>query len=382
VSDAPAFRPSEIAAVLAVGVIGVLIAGLQPQLLGAMAAEGRLSAARLGVVATVELLTMGLGAGGAGALVRVDRLRPAGAVAAIVLVAADAVTPLAAGAIIAVRALAGLAEGALIWLAIGFIARTANPGRWAAIYLMAQTFAQLLLAAALAGGVLPFWGSAGGFVLLALTGLIALTLLPWSPRAYAPLESDGPGGFPPLKGMIALAGVLFYLAFIVGVWVYVEPLAREAGIAPGIVAAAVPLSLAMQVAGAGVAAWLAGRVPPLPVILIVSLLDLVILGVFADTPGAGAFLGAVAAFGFLWLFVLPFQVPLVIAADPSRRAAVLIAGAQLIGSSLGPLAASGLVSDSDVRPVLWLGAGCVVVSAVLMGLAGIARNERRIRTTI
>ena len=171
IERAATFRASAIVAVLAIGVVGVLIAGLQPQLLGMMATEGRLSAARLGVVATVELLAMGLGAGGAGAIVRVNGLRPAGAVAAIVLILADAVTPLAAGgAIIAVRAAAGLAEGTLIWLAIGFIARTANPGRWAAIYLMAQTFAQLLIAALFAASVLPRWGSAGGFALLAATG--------------------------------------------------------------------------------------------------------------------------------------------------------------------------------------------------------------------
>lgn len=371
IERAATFRASAIVAVLAIGVVGVLIAGLQPQLLGMMATEGRLSAARLGVVATVELLAMGLGAGGAGAIVRVNWLRPAGAGAAIVLIITDAVTPLAAGgAIIAVRAAAGLAEGTLIWLAIGFIARTTNPARWAAIYLMAQTFAQLVIAALFAGSVLPRWGSAGGFALLAATGVIALAMLPWAPRAYARLEDhSASGGLPPMAGVIALAGVLLYLAFVVGVWVYVEPLGRHAGVAPGVVAAAVPVSLAMQVAGAGAAAWLAGRVRPLPVILAATLLDLVILGVFADSPGGAAFLIAAAAFGFLWLFVLPFQVPLVIAADPSRRAAVLIAGAQLIGSSLGPLAASTLVSDADVRPVLWLGAGCVVASAVLMLLA-------------
>lgn len=368
---AAAFRPTEIAALLALGVIGVLIAGLQPQLLGALAAEGRLSAAQLGVVATVELLAMGLGAGGAGAVVRSDRLRPAGAAAAIALVFTDAATPaVGGGAIIALRLLAGLAEGVLIWLAIGFIARAANPGRWAAIYLMAQTFTQLLIAAVFASAVLPRWGSAGGFALLAGAGVLALVILPGIPRAFVRLAEDGaPGGLPPAAGLIALAGVLVDLAFIVALWVYIEPLAHQLGVAPGVAAAAVPVSLGMQVAGAGVAAWLAGRVPPLPVILGVSLVDLVILGVFASTPGDTIFLLAVAAFGFLWLFVLPFQVPLVIAADPSRRAALLIAGAQLIGSGLGPLAASALVSDADVRPVLWLGAACVVASGALMILA-------------
>jgi hypothetical protein len=378
VSAAAAFRKPEIAAVLIAGVVGVLIAGLQPQLLGAMAAEGRLSAARLGQVATIELFAMGVGAGGAGAVLGIARLRPICAVATILLAAIDALTPLAGGAMILVaRGAAGLAEGVLIWIAIGFIARTANPGRWAALYLLAQTLAQLALATLFGQGVLVAWGSAGGFAVLAVASLLPLFTLGWLPRCYPTLpESDGPAGLPSAGGMAALAGVLLYLAFIVGVWVYIEPLATQAGIAPATLGYAVPLSLAMQVLGAGTAALLAERLPPFTVIAGTTILDLAIVAVLAAHPAPPLFLTTIALFGFLWLFVLPFQVPLIIAADPSRRAAVLIAGAQLIGSSLGPLAASALVSDVDVRPVLWLGAGCVVVSAILMGLAGANRQMR------
>lgn len=357
------------AAVLTAGVVGVLIAGLQPQLLGAMAVEGRLGTAELGVVATVELLAMGLAAAGAGAIV--TRLRPACVAAALALAGLDALTPAASGAAIAVlRAAAGLAEGVLIWLAIGLIARAASPARWAAIYLMAQTLAQLALAALLAGLVLPRWGSAGGFALLAAVSLLPLAVVAAIPAAYPPLaDHNAPGGMPGRRGLVALGGVLLYLAFIVGVWVYLEPLGRQAGIAPETLAAAVPLSLAMQVAGAAAAAWLGDRLPPLAVIAGAALLDFGILAVLGDAPGPGPFLVAVALFGFLWLFVLPFQVPLVIAADPSRRSALLIAGAQLIGSSLGPLAASAVVGANDVRPVLWLGAACVAASVAAMAAA-------------
>src|SRR5215469_16720075 len=78
-----------------------------------------------------------------------------------------------------------------------------------------------------------------------------------------------------------------------------------------------------------------------------------------------AYLATAGVFGFLWLFVLPFLVPMVIAADPSRRAALLIGGAQLVGGSLGPVIASTVVTDSDVRGALAFGAVAVVISVVI-----------------
>jgi predicted MFS family arabinose efflux permease len=112
----------------------------------------------------------------------------------------------------------------------------------------------------------------------------------------------------------------------------------------------------------------ADRLRALPVILWASLAYLVILYLLCNHASATVLLVCVAAFGFLWLFILPFQVPIVIAADPTRRAAVLIAGAQLLGSSIGPLLASAVVSDRDVRGTLGLGAACIVVSLALITL--------------
>jgi hypothetical protein len=52
-------------------------------------------------------------------------------------------------------------------------------------------------------------------------------------------------------------------------------------------------------------------------------------------------------------------------ADPSRRAAVLLGGAQLLGGSLGPLLASTVVSDTDARGALAFGAACLIAGAAL-----------------
>ena len=63
----------------------------------------------------------------------------------------------------------------------------------------------------------------------------------------------------------------------------------------------------------------------------------------------------------------PFLVPMMIDADPSRRAALQSGAAQLLGGALGPLLGALIVGDADVRPILWLGVALVVV-----GLAGVA----------
>jgi hypothetical protein len=369
---AVSFRADQVAAILLVGVIGVLIPGLQPQLLGALAQEGRLSASALGMLATIELLAMGIAAGGAGFVLPVTRLRVIAVTALAVTGAIDLRTPLLDGAaLFAARIGAGLGEGVLIWIAIGFIVRTASPERWSGLYLAAQTLAQLALATVIG---LYAAGSGRGFEILGVVTLAGLLITPWLPKAYSPIVSGAEAtGLPPPRGIAALVGVLLTLAFIVAVWVYLEPLGLERGIAPSTVHVIAPLSLAMQVLGAGAATLLAGRLPARATIAVVGLLDLALLGVMAAPPSPSVFIAATAAFGFLWLFVMPFQIPVVIAADPSRRAALLIGGAQLIGSSLGPFLASTLVDEHSVSPVLWFGTACIVTGVAALLGAGTPR---------
>jgi len=345
----------------------VLIAGLQPQLLGALAREGRLSDTQLGLTATIELLAMGLAAGGIGLLIKPVRLRMITLAATIMVVLADCITPsLSGGEIMLARIVAGLASGVLIWITIGLIARAAMPERWAGIFLMTQTLAQFGVAAILAS-VIPVSGAHGGFLALGGISLIALLCLPFLPRSYPPLErGEETTALPPRAGMAALVSVLIYLAFVVGLWVYLEPLAIRGGIDSGAVALAVPIGLGAQVAGALLATLIVGRVKAFWVVLGAAAMNLVLLAVFGDGPAAPLFLAATGMFGFLWMFIMPFQLELVIIVDPTRRAATLIGGAQLIGSSLGPLLASMLVGERQVGNVLWMGAACILASTLIV----------------
>jgi hypothetical protein len=366
IGEAP--RLGQSAAVMFVGIVGVMIAGLQPQLLGALEQEGRLQAVQLGQAATAELLTMGLAAGFSGALLKPRRLRLIGLLAGLALAVVDLLTARLSGeAIIVARAVAGVPSGVMMWITLCLIARAPRPERWSGAYLTLQTLAQFLLATLLSAFVIGRAGANGGWLALAgvsaTAGLVALA----APAQLGPLpRPEGGSGLPPARGFVALTACFLFLAFIVGVWVYAEPLSKQAGHPPSVVGAAVSLSLAFQVAGGAAATVLASRLRWFPTLLVCTVLDLALLAAFATLPGPTMFLAASAAFGFIWLFLMPFLVPMTIEADPSRRAAVLLGGAQLLGGSLGPLMASLVVTDADARGALAFGAGCLVAGFALV----------------
>jgi MFS family permease len=347
-----------------VGVTGIMIAGLQPLLLGGLAQEGRLTAAELGQTATAELLTMGLTAALAGVLLRPARLKIIAIAALIALAVIDTLTPLARGEMVTLaRAAAGVPSGVLIWVTISMIARSPTPERWSGAYLTVQTLAQFLLATFLTAFIVPRYGADGGFIALALFCLVNVAATLLLPAEFAPLARQESGGrLPNARGWAALAVSFLYIAFTIGVWVYAEPLSRQAGHGSAIAGQAVSLSLACQVAGGFAATALAGRINWLATLLVCALVNLALFAGFAVLPGPTVFLALAGVFGFVWLFASPFLVPMTIEADPTRRAAVLMGGVQLVGGSFGPLFASFFVTDADARGALGFGAASLVLA--------------------
>lgn len=362
-------RPSalQFSAVMFVGVTGIMIAGLQPLLLGALEHEGRLSPNQLGQAATAELLTMGLGAFLAGAMLKPQMLKMIAIISSLALAGIDLATPYVQGdTITALRGLAGVPSGILIWVTTALIARSPTPERWSGVYLTVQTLAQFIVATLLSTFVMQTYGSDGGWIGLAAFCVLTAVVALFMPGSYAPLpKTESNSSLPGTRGWIALLSAFLYSAFTIGVWVYAEPLSKQAGHDPGVTGMAVSVSLACQVAGGAAATVLAGRVNWLWTTILAAVLSAGVIMGFAALPGPEMFIVLSGAFGFLWLFVLPFLVPMVIEADPTRRAAVLIGGAQVLGASFGPFFASMLVTETDARGALAFGAACLVVSIVL-----------------
>lgn len=361
-----------------IGLVGVLFPGVGPLLLGGLEAAGRLTANQLGLAGMAELVAMGIGAAVVGPMFGRSRLRLAAVTCGLLLAALDLATTRVSGdLLILVRAVAGLPAGAMIWLITGMIVRSPRPERWAGLYLTIQTLLQLGVVAAIGAFVMGSFGPDGGFVVLAaLTVSAALAGLA-IPGLYAPLveTDDNPKGLPSARGWIALAAVFCFQAFILAVWIYAEPLSRQAGHPPSVASAAFAISLAAQVAGGATATALAGRLSWFWSLAAAVVLAAVALLVMVSLPSAPVFLAAATVFGFVWLFASPYLTPLAIEADPSRRAALLGPGASLLGCGAGPLLASFMVSGADVRPAVWLGVGLALVTLVIVAFLHLTRSR-------
>jgi predicted MFS family arabinose efflux permease len=365
----PALTPLEAGGALGVGVNSLLVLGVIPVLLGSLADEHRISNADIGLVVMIEVLAMGVTTALAGALARPARLKAIGLVTTIALAAVDYATAQTSGfGVFAMRGLAGAIEGVMLWITVAMIARTATPERWAGVFFIAQTSAQLLLAIALAVWIMPRWGASGGFLAIAVCAIAALPAALVGPSRLADLNpGEAVAGPPPFRGWVALIGTLVYVSGGGAVGAYLQPIAHEAGLDAGVARTALWVSLAAQVAGSAAATAMAGRIRWFTVFLIATAISLVVWWLFGQRVPAWAFIAANASIGLAGLFLAPFLVPMTIEADPSRRAAVQSGAAQLLGGAAGPLLASRLVSDQDVHGSLWLGAGLALAGLAIVG---------------
>lgn len=374
------FTAAETTGAISLGVLALLIAGLMPLLLPALHDEGRLSASGIGLTAMLEALSMGLVAGAAGIVLRPRRLRLTAAVAALVLAAIDLATLGASGpGVLLVRALAGVPEGIMLWVAIGLISRTQTPERWAAVLFTGMGLTQLGAAAVLSGLVLPRYGANGGYVVVACAvalGIFAALLVPRAFGAVPGLAANASGA-PPPRGWIALFGTLSLAASLTAVSVYVVPLAHQAGLGAAVGGSSISVGLACQILGGVLATVLAGRVRYILVFWGCGAALLTTWTVYAVHAPAWLFITMTGVAGLCAMLAGPFLLPMTIEADPSRRATMQSGTVQILAGALGPLLSSFVVSNRDVHGVLILGAVLQLGGlAVATALHRVAQRER------
>jgi uncharacterized membrane protein YhaH (DUF805 family) len=355
----------QIIAVLAIGTIGITVAGLQPILLGSLLFDGHINTIEMGHAATAELLALGMGVAVGSAVFEGRPLRPIAILGSVILAAANVGTLAVSGeAVTVMRGLAGLGGGVLFWITTALIVRSSSPTLWSSVYVMCQAVVQCAVATGVAA-----WApeqSAAVPIVLAVLAFVALIVVPAAPRRFAPLPKEPTSsGLPPARGWAVLVTTMLLQASILGAWVYFEPLGHEAGLTARQIALSTPLSLAFQLIGGGIAIAAAPRVPWAIALGTASLLLAAVLVGLSFLPPPVLFLTLCALFGSLWIFVTPYLTPFAIENDPTRRTAVLNSGAILVGSALGPLAASAIMDSAGATATLRICAACAIVAMVL-----------------
>ncbi len=364
-------------ACLTIGVVALLIAGLQPLVLGGWAHEGRLSEAEIGLAAMGELLALGLTTSLAATFLKPTHMRMKVGLACIGHVVATLAGLGLSSVWLAVdRTVAGVFEGLMLWAVISMIVRSASAERWAGVFATAQTLAQMTVSAVLALWIIPRHGVNGALFLLAALSLTAgLSALAGPDRMAAlPKASKGTSGALALRPALGLAGVFLSMAFIVSVWVYLDPLARKAGLSGEMAGLIVSLALGAQVAGSLTATIISARWPAAPILMGVAGLQALALIGIGLAPTTMVFAACVILFGFLWMFAIPLHAALMIELDPTRRAALQIGAAQLLGSSFGPLTVGLILGDGPIAHVLFVSAGLLVLSTLMFTAVILGRS--------
>ena len=112
---------------------------------------------------------------------------------------------------------------------------------------------------------------------------------------------------------------------------------------------------------------MAGRIHYFLVFVMTSLVSFTCWMVFVFWPPAWLFVAASMGAGLVYMIAAPFQVPMTIEADPTRRAAMQSGGAQLFGGALGPFLASRVVGERDVHPAVFLAAALLLGALTIFG---------------
>ena len=365
------FSHAEIAVSLAFGSAALLILGIQPILLGELVSSGHVDLDGVGLIAMAEIISIGIGVGIASSVFPLNRFRWIAMATSLLLSTTNLVSSQSSGLndLIAFRVVAGLAAGVLVWVTTSLIVRVQHPERIAGVFLAFQTLAQALLAALLALVIVPIGGWSGGFGAMAIVVLLPSLFVMYLPAAMDSLtEQSSPQ--PPLRLVVILASlvVVFQMAVVGSLWTFIEPIGVAAGIASQSVQLVVSLTLIMQAVGAGVAALVATRLEPRSTLICGGILQCMIAAYLGYYLGAQliALVVACSMFGFLWLFMMTFHVRLAFLLEPTGRLALFGPSLQLLGSALGPLAASLVVQADSARPAAATSATFAAISVGLL----------------
>lgn len=355
--------------------------GLQPILLEQLILAGRTTLDGAGLLAMAEIVAIGVGAAAANVVLPVRRLRATATAATLLLALANWLTPLSAGTagLAAARILAGLSGGVLVWLATQAIVRFSPPERLAGVFLFLQSCGQALAALVLGEWAIPGAGLQGGFVGLALLSCLPLLLVPWLPSAL-PVHAEDAQKLPPLRRSTVATAlcIAFGMAVIGALWTFLETLGRKSALAARPVHWTITGVLLAQLLGAGTASWLAPRLNEKRALLGCNLGLLLIAAAYLLLPRGNLvwFVVASAAFGFLWLYMMPFHVKLAFRADADGRLAVQVPALQLLGSALGPMTAALFVEgDAHVRPAFVTGAAYALLALLALVATAPFRRE-------
>ena len=326
-------------------------------------------------LATLELAAMAVVAISAGYALRSISVRRLAVVGAVLAGAANICTAVTTDPVViaVLRLAAGAGFGAMAAGLNTSISRAAH----AESLFMRANFG-CITAAAVFFAVMPeIYGRAGFpsyFVAYGVLCLVAGALLGWLPCAESaaagrPSESRADGW---RRIAMFLAVSLLWLCYA-AVWSLTERLGRDIGMTEEAVGRAMGLGTLSGLAGAGVAAWLAGRLKPLFPLIFTTFTTGVCYVWFCYCYSASSYTWVLCIWGVVFCPILAYAYAVGTELDNSGALGRLIGGGTAISTALGPIAGAqvkDLLGYHGVGVVMFIGTAMACVAILVISPRG------------
>ena len=346
----------------------VAFANIEPMVLGAIADDLSLGADKLGMLAGIELLGIGLGAIAAPLWINKVDWRLA-AIAALTICIIGSILSMFIhryDILLPLRGLVGFfGEGsgyALAVVALGEAEDTDSAFGYSMVFTAVFTAAGFFVLPAMIG----HWGVIAPWSLIIFTMLLVLPFLRWLPESSQKRRSQTIVGdsFPTYVVFLGLATLIIWYVGVGAFWAFIERYATSKGVAPQAIGNAGAIGSFTAILGGAAAAWMGnryGRVWPCCVVFIThACIGLVLINWF----DAKSLTLAMSIFMIMWGLGYSYLFGLIATADSHGRFLALAPGFQLIAMGVGPAIAGQVAASYGLVVINIFFAICCLVSLV------------------
>ena len=236
------------------------------------------------------------------------------------------------------RLVAGLGSGFYTAVAVAGLGAHSRPREafnWMLLAFAVSQFLELQL--------IPHLTMNGIYVFFIATYVVTLPFVRVIPKTSpppSPTNAPSDAQKPTLLAWIGIGAIVIAYINIGAYWSNIELAAEAAGIDGDWAAQVIAWCVLLSFVGCFAAMWVLKRFDYDRPLLFTFVLMVIAVGLLAINFTAAVFVFSVAMFNFLWIFIDVYQMGGVSVADRSGSAAAFIPGAQGLGQTVGPFAAS------------------------------------------
>lgn len=246
---------------------------------------------------------------------------------------------------LALRFVAGLGSGLYTAVAVASLGANSKPRQafnWMLLAFAVSQFLELQL--------IPLLTMNGVYVFFIITYLVTLPFVRLIPACANPTEppssNEQQSRRPSFIAWVGIAAIVIAYINIGAYWSNIELAASDAGLEKDWAGQIIAWCSLLSFVGCFAAMWTLRKLDYDRPLLVTFAIMIFAVGALILDFSAALFLISVAMFNFLWIFIDVYQMGGVSAADRSGSAAAFIPGAQGLGQTTGPFAASFMLDSS------------------------------------